>query len=282
MTTDRAPLRTRGLAFLAVALLMPTAFAQPPGLPTDAYEGLRRVQGDRVTFCVDASPYTQPLERAILQAIADALLLEARFVDVQATYSITAEALLEDLYVLLADHCDAYAGISYTDGGYADWMTMTRPYVRYRSVLVTNQPDVDALRNLPRDATIGSLMTSQADTSLIAYLQSLPTQDRWRRLPYGDLELMLERLEDGTLGAALVWEPALYGRVGNDLEAAGLRAIDPSPLFGLEVSVAFALLGQNVYLRQALDAAIGSILEDGTLAAVLQGSTIPAALPPGD
>lgn len=279
MERSRSAARRPTLLALAAALVIGWTHAQPPGLPSDAYEGLRRVQGDSVTFCIDSSPFTRPLERAILQAIADALLLEARFVDVEAVYSITAEALLEDLYVLLADHCDAYAGISYVSGGYADWMTMTRPYVRYRSVLVTNRSSVASLRDLGPDDTVGSLMTSTADTSLIALQQSLPTAERWRRLPYGDLRLMLERLTDGTLAAALVWEPALRSLVGADLEAAGMRVVDPSPLFGLQVDVAFALLRQNVFLRQAIDAAIEALLADGTLEALLAASEVPAVLP---
>jgi polar amino acid transport system substrate-binding protein len=275
-----SPSRRRALVrplFSAFAALwVAAAFAQPTSLPPSAYDGFRRLQGDRISFCLDASTPIADLERAIASAIADTLLVEVRFVDVGAMYSITAEGFLEDLYVLLADHCDGYLGLTFAAEALDDWLTTTRPYAGFRHVLVTADPDAQRLTDLERGGFIGSQMLSQADRALIGFLRTLPADRSWRRLPYGDVDLMLRRVLDGTLVAMLIWEPAWRLLVERDREAADLRVIATDPISEVTGQVSIGLMLQNVFLRQALDEAIGLLLADGTIERLIEASGVPA------
>ena len=66
---------------------------------------------------------------------------------------------------------------------------------------------------------------STADNRLASYLRSLPEAKRWVRRPYYNNERVLQKLDDGSTGAALVWEPALYFATEGDPEAAGYRQL---------------------------------------------------------
>jgi hypothetical protein len=191
-------------------------------------------------------------------------------------YSITAEGFLEDLYVLLADHCDAYLGLTFAAESLDDWLTTTRPYAGFRHVLVTTDPDAQRLTDLTRGGFIGSQMLSQADRALIGFLRTLPVDRSWRRLPYGDIDLMLRRVLDGTLEAMLIWEPAWRLLLEREPAAADLRVIATDPLGEVTGQVSIGLMLQNVFLRQALDEAIGALLADGSIAHLIEASGVPA------
>ena len=47
---------------------------------------------------------------------------------------------------------------------------------------------------------------------------SLPERSRWQRHAYYNNKVLIDRLLDGTVAAAFVWEPALYRAAGGKPE----------------------------------------------------------------
>src|SRR5690554_2382029 len=209
-TMTKRQRRTAIIAVLALACLpLAAAQSQLPPVPPEFYDGFRRVEGDKVTFCIDLRSPTVEFERAAAEAIAGALLLEPAFFEIDATYPIDAQGYFEDLFIWLTDECDAFMGFSLVAGSLPDWLTPTRPYVAFRYVVVARDPAVMTLSDLPLTEPISSQLVSAGDRALIAFLQARPADARWQRIPYADNALMLQRLQEGSLGAALIWEPTL-------------------------------------------------------------------------
>lgn len=269
-----------GVFVIFVGIWAPTiAFAQSdlPVVPPEFYDGWRRVGGNDVTFCIDASSPTVEFDKLAAAATADALLLEHAFFEVEFTTSISAEGFLEDLFVWLTDECDAMMGFSLHSNTLPGWLTITRPYASFRYVVAVADATISSLADLPLDELIGSQMVSAGDRELIAFLQARREAERWRRIPYADNALMLERLLDGTIGAMLIWEPTLYSLTGGNPEGAGVFIIDPEPFYETRVAVGMVLRQQEAFVREQIDAAIASLVSDGTFASLLEKAGIPGS-----
>src|SRR5690606_20714041 len=109
--------------------------------------------------------------------------------------------------------------------------------------------------------------------------RSLPETKRWVRRPYYNNERVLEKLNDGSIGAALVWEPALYFATNGDPEAAGYHQL-PLPLQERRPEIATATRSHNTYLNSIPGAAIEELIADGTLAEMIDRHHLgPSSLP---
>jgi ABC-type amino acid transport substrate-binding protein len=106
------------------------------------------------------------------------------------------------------------------------------------------------------------------------YLRSLPESERWRRAPYPWDKLVIDRLLDGTLDTAVIWQPALDA-TDHDPEGAGIRIIDSAPFTPPVLNFGIALRDRNRLIRTMLDQAIVRLIEDGTIARVLEQSDLP-------
>lgn len=267
------------IALLLIIAVPSLASAQSdlPPVPPEFYDGWRRVGSNEITYCIDLSSPTLEFNRQAGAAIADALLLGHAYFEIDPTYPIDAQGYLEDLFVWLTDDCDAFMGVSLGSTTLPGWMTITRPYASFRYVLVAADENIATLRDVPLDALIGSQMVSAGDRALIAFLQARPEADRWRRIPYADNALMLERLKDGTLGAMLMWEPTLFDLTDGDPAAAGVHIIDPAPFQDTWVAVGMVLRQQEAFVREQIDAAIEALVDDGTFAALLEQTGVPGS-----
>lgn len=260
-----------------ILCLIPFILAQQPDVPSEFLDPRRRMQGDNIVFCIDSSSVTAGFDRAAAAEIASALLLEATFFEVD--YSDVgiegAEGFFYLLFIDLTNNCDAFMGLNLAVSGYPDWLTVSRPYAKVPYVLAVMNESYDSLTDIPRDNAIGSQLASTGDVQFITYLQTLSADNRWRRLPYADSELMIQRLLDGTLAGALIWAPVL-SRIadGGNPAASGIHIISAEPLKNLDVDLGIVLLSQNAFLRTQLDEAIVALTEDGVIERLLEEHNI--------
>ncbi len=276
-------MRTAFAAALVLALPLP-ALAQGfavgvPQPPSEAIDFVRREGG--IHFCLNAASALIEFDRAAGQAMADTILSPAEFheiVDLEPPrpfdFVITVETI--DLYVEVTNHCDALLGYYVTNDAIPEWLTVTQPYSRTNFVLVTRDPAIDALGDLPAGAAVGSRLGTPADSQFRTYVGT-QAAGTIRRLAYPVDASLLRDLDAGLLGAALVWEPALYLATGGDPAAAGYH-IAAMPFAVPTLDFAVALPSDQLYLRTELDTTIAALRADGVIADLLAGM----GLPPGE
>ena len=265
-------IRARGVVLLLALLLLGQSAAQAPLVPEDRLDRRFELAGDTIRFCLGTRNPLTEFDRAIATEIAHSLLLEAEFIEIPPNFPLYEEHdFLEALFILLINDCDAFLGFNLTADGYPDWLTFSRPYASFPFQLAVVEEEYESLADIPRDRPLGAPMLSQVEGMLIGYLQSLPAQERWRRFPYADQELLLERLMDGTLGGAFFWAPELDLLLANNEEAqAQVRTVATAPLPSTSAVVGIALLRDDTFLRSSLDEAIATLIEDGVITELLE------------
>lgn len=264
--------------FLALAFALQASAAQPPPLPSDLLEGGRsgrRLTGDVIVFCIDARDPAHPVDKAIGEAIADALLLKPEFYLVERTLVIEE---FENVYVDLVDHCHAYLGFKLLSETYANWVILTRAYYETTYLMVVKNQDWQSLTDIPRDLAVGGVPGSPGDLRLLSYLNSLPQDERWPRHPRGSHEQALDAVNDESLAGALVWAPAYWELQSSRPEYAELSAFEVEGV-SLPVGVGAVLLSGNDFLRLSLDDAIRSLVSEGQIGDILESFDFPARPP---
>lgn len=258
--------RTPALALIASVFLSSFAAAQIPVIPPDYLHDYLRLQGDQLTYCVLTDRSTTEFDIAVAEAISDALLLKSQFVPVKAEFPLFDENdFFYEIYLRLTNDCDAFVGFSLMSEGYPDWLSVSDSYISLPFALVVVNPDYRSLGDIPTDKAIGLQMGGTADMEFLAYYTSLADRDRWTRLPYGNDQLMLQRLEEGVIQAAILWLPNLLELTDGDPEAAGFFPASTNPLRSFSVQLGLAFRGDNSYLQTMFDSAIESLKTDGTI-----------------
>ena len=237
----------------------------------------RRLDESQLRYCVDRRDPDWEVAAAIADAIALGLLLEPQ------QYVVESNLVIEDItkvYEVMLKHCDVHMGFKLIPGGYANWITLTRPYYEAQYVFVTADPEIDALADVAPARSIGATMGTSAHLRLVSYLTALPAEDRWPTYPMGSNDFALESLLKGTVDVALVWAPELWARQRADSAYAELHVIDPDPLPPTSLGVGALLLSDETFLRTAIDEAIAALSEDGTIAGILDEFGFPATAEP--
>ncbi len=255
-----------------------------PDVPSEFLDFTRRLQGDSLTICVNAESILAPFEVDLARAIGDALLLS---VEIKEVSGHRAPPILDyrfpvnedELYILLHNDCQMMTGFLLSESRFADWLTLSRPYVELGFVLVTREERVASLADLVPGSRVGTKILSTVDIAFTILNDRRSEGMRWRRIPYPDNRLLIDRLVEGELEAILVWEPGLYAGVGGDLQAAGLRAIDPQPLAPPTQRFGAVFLSREGFLRSAVDQAIHVLIDDGTIARLLEVHGVPGRAP---
>lgn len=274
------------LGLIPMLLLPGLAQAQPltDVVPRDLYTDTMRQDGNSITFCYNRNGMTAAFDQELAEAIGSVLLVEAKTVPLRSNgvpttpldYRLPYTA--QQLFVLIAEECDAIIGYVLSRNA-PEWVRLTRPYLSTGSVLVVRDPAIQRLEDLPLDQSIGSRSMSTADNRLASYLRSLPEAKRWVRRPYYSNERVLEKLNDGSTGAGLVWEPALYFATDGDPQAAGYYQL-PLPFQERRTELAIATRSSNTYLNSILGEAIEELIADGTLAEMIDRHHLgPTSLP---
>ena len=265
---------TIGAAILACCATPSPASAQDTPYVPDEWKYGRRQTGSTLQYCLDIRDPDLPIARKIGNAVAQALLLEPK------PHELGQNSVGEDidnLYRVFLESCDVYLGFKLIPDAYPAWLTVTRPYYRTSYILVTANPQWNALADMPRAQAIGATIGTSADIRLIQYLQALPADSRWSRFPMGSDELALRALLRDTIGVALVWGPSFWALRQSDPEFAKLRIISSRPLPDSPVDVGATLLARESFLRSNVDQAIAALTADGTVQAILDSEKFPAA-----
>ncbi|MCW5719527.1 MAG: transporter substrate-binding domain-containing protein [Devosia sp.] len=274
------------LIFLATGLGMAAAQAQPnvDVVPRDLYTDTLRQDGNSISFCYNPDGMMAPFERALAEAIGSVLLVEPQLV-AMANPRIPTNPLdyrlpyLEDaLFILLAEKCDVIMGYVLASS-VPDWLLLTRPYLSTGNLLITRQAGVTTLGELPLHQRIGTRSMSVSDNRLQSYLATLPQDQRWKRSTLYHNQRILEQLDSGEIGAAVIWEPALYFATDGDPEAAGYHLL-PLPFVDRRTDIGLATRSNNTYLNSTLGDAIAELIADGTLADMIDEFHLgPTSLP---
>lgn len=289
-TQERRPTAWRlflgtALCLLLLAGLGGRAHAQfaeaSPELAQEFIERFRQMGGDRLRLCLYQDGMTAELDRAIAQAVGEVLLVDIELVEITTAITIQGLDIIplpeERLVIHLANDCEAFLGVNVAPGAYPEWLTVTRPYVDTGFVAVARAGELDSLAALPAGGIVGTNMLSEADIVLTAYNDSRPEAQRWRRFPYPHAGLALERLMDGTVDAAVVWEPALWFLLGADDPRV---QVVPSPAPPLPSrAIGMLLRSDELYVRTAIDAAIGELLAAGLLPELYRSVDFPGQPP---
>lgn len=253
------------------------------GIDPSFIEQTRRLAGDKVSLCINRDSVLAPFDRAVGEAVVGALLLKAEFVEIGTAYEAAPydyRLALEqtDLFVAMTNSCDALMGYRLSAGALPEWMTVSAPYFYSRSVIATLEPTIDGLDALPAQAPPpGSRMGGPGDSALRSYLKSSGLKQK-TRLGYLDNEVLLQKLADGTISAALVWEPALA--LAGDALLGGREVFTfeaPFDTGTVEFGAAFAT--QSAFLRTAFDQAIAALDADGTLDTLAERFGLPTSPP---
>jgi polar amino acid transport system substrate-binding protein len=281
--------RRRGAAFAVLAVLMciTSGAARAQGAdvpPRDVYQERGRSQDNKVALCLNPDAMMASFERALAHELSSALLLTPSVIDIKGwaptePLDYRLPLTFEEIYIQFAERCDGFMGFTLAQG-YPDWMTVTRPYLVTRTVIATTAASVRKLADIPLNRPLGTRILGGPDNQVIMYLQSLPEKSRWRRLAYYNNKVLIDRLLDGTVAAAFVWEPALYRATGGKPEAAGLRVI-PSPFELYETEIGIAVRSRDVFLSAALGQAIDALRADGTIDRLLAEQGLAAPKGPG-
>jgi polar amino acid transport system substrate-binding protein len=253
-------------ALLALATIAPV-LAQD--VPQELLPNTRRLQGDSINVCIDDLSIGAPLDHAIAQALADALFLTPSFQRGPGGFGLDAQGYMEEMQIAMNNTCDLFMGVVLQpDSTFPDWATVTRSYAQIPFVFVVADPAYTTLADIPRDKFLGTALGSLGELRLITYISQLPEAEQWRRLPYADPKLMLQRLKDGKLAGMYIWQPALL-KVAPDLAAAGLKIIPTDPLPQVSVDIGALVSSRDSFLRSQIDDAIGALVADGTIAGLM-------------
>lgn len=239
-------------------------------VPRDLYTDQLRQNGNSITFCYNPDGMAGAFEKELAETIGAVLLVDVALYAINnpqvRTHPLDYRLpyIPEQIFVLLAENCDAMLGYVLSRNA-PDWVLLSRPYLSTGNVLVTRNPELKALTDLPLDQTIGSRSLALSDNRLSSYLRALPADKRWVRQPFYDNQKVLDRLNDGRVGAAVIWEPALYFATEGDPEAAGYHLL-PLPFPDRRTDIGIATRSNNTYLNGILGEAIAELIADGTLA----------------
>lgn len=253
------------VAALAALSVLP-AHAQGT-VPPQLLDTTRPV-GNVIRFCLDTLSPGADFDRDVAQAVADAALLEAQFVEAPGGFPLDAAGYLDELRLAMNNTCEVLPGISLQPGlAVPEWASVTRPYADVPFVLVVTNPAYRRLGDVPHDRRIGTAIGGVGERAVIAYMEAVRPEQRWTRLPYADPELMLRRLRDGTIDAMVLWQPVL-ARIAPD--APDLRIIPADPVPETSVPVGMLVTARDQFLRTLIDDTIAALAADGTLAALME------------
>ena len=258
-----------------LALTMPVLAQDRPTLPNE--ESFGRPDDDfSLRFCVDPRDPGWEFDKAIGEAIADALLLEPQMHVIDDTKT---RVDFEDIYRNLRADCSVYFGFKLIAGGYPDWVTVTRAYYETGYVFVAKPPAPARLADIPKTEALGATIGSVADFRFLQYNNSQPAAQRWRRFPMSTDELALQAVVSGEVAASLVWAPSFFELSKTHPEYAELAVVASDPVTIPPMPVGAIMLSRDTFLRTSIDQAIGDLIADGVITDLLAAQHMPGSAP---
>ena len=249
----------RSLFVLGFCCAVGHAAAQAPFVPPEFYNSIRPDFGNRLPLCILPESATAKQDNEAASEIARVLLLEPETVEIEADMGMLDEmGIWPVIFEELAQSCVGVMGVQIIPGEVTpDWMTLSRPYFEAPYVLISAEPDIQTLADLPDGTRLGVPLFTPIDAEVMATIES-GALGEIRRLPYDRPELMASLMREGELDAAIVWAP--------HLEASSLQPLDffegqgsVAPLRQDTRAVAVLLRQQDQMLRTMIDEAIGAL-----------------------
>lgn len=245
------------------ALLAGQAAAQVPFIPPEFYNSIRPDFGNRLPLCILPDSATEPQDRRAAEEIAHLLLLEPDVIEIEANMDMLDEmGIWPVIFKELAERCIGVMGVQIIPGEMMpDWMTLSRPYFEAPYILLSTDPAVGTVADLPAGTRLGVPLFTPIDTEVMMVIAAGGQFAGLRRLPYDRPELMASLMRSGELDASIVWEPHLARPTLEPLDFFTTRA-SVAPLRENIRSVAILLRTQDEMLRTMIDNAIGVLAED--------------------
>jgi len=273
------------LLFTAIVLMPSFAHAQlsdqPPPLSRDFLNDVRNLEGDSIDFCYYTNSLTADLDIAVATSIGEILLLDTNIIPIDGAISIPGLDFIplseEELFMYLSNECDAFMGFSLAPGAYPEWLTFSRSYVDTRFVAFGRDTSVDSLSDLQAGDIVGTVMLTEGDTLLGSLITSQNEASRWRRFPYPDTNLLVERLLDGTVEIGVAWEPSLEFILDSTGES--VKSVSAGTLSLPRRAIGIALSSADSFYRNSLDFAIDELIANGDLAQILDDVQFPGEVP---
>jgi len=284
----RLSLTTLVMATFVGATVLGTAKAQinlnPPNPPSEFLDMRRRLDGDTLRVCVATDSLVAPFDRELIREIGAALLIDMQIVEVP---SIRSRPILDfrvalsqtELFAALNNDCQVFSGFLLSTSRFADWLTITRPYLETRSVFATTDPKLTRLADMVPGSRVGTRMGANVDIRFLDLNDNRSTSQRWRRVPYPNNQLLIDRLREGELDAVLMWEPGLVIGLDGDPSAHAVYVGQTTPVVVENQSFGLILLQRDGFVRVALDAAIAELVADGTIDRLLAETGFPGVVP---
>ena len=245
--------------------------AQSYGVPAELLDNTRRMDGDRLHVCLDQTGKTNDFDRAVAQAIADALFLKAEFHEGFGGYPTSGAGFLDELQIAMTNTCDIMPGMTVQENSpFPEWAVLSRPYVSLPYMLAVAD-DYRTLLDIPRDRKLGTALSSMGERVFITWNQQQPEDQRFVRLPYADMKLMAKRVADGSIAGMIVWQPVLAAlRKSGNPDATALHTVPLSPVPEMVTRVGILMKSRDTYLRTQVDQAIDALVADGTIAGLME------------
>lgn len=277
----------RYIKALLVVLACTFAAAQidsgAPQMPDEWLDRTNRMLGDKISVCINTESVMAPFELDLWNAIADALLVELKVTEIRG---LGARPILDytlslsetELYQVLFNVCQALGGFLFSNSQFPNWMTITRPYVLMGFVAATTSPTAATLGDFTSEDRVGTKMGSSADLAFVDQAGSRQGQRRFRRVPYPNNQLLIDRLQEGELEAVIIWEPGLATWSAANPDSS-IRVIPSDPVRLPVQQFGVVMLQREAFLRAALDEAIVALIEDGTIDRLLAENGLPGRAP---
>jgi hypothetical protein len=259
-------------ALLALApLVAPPVAAQDEGPPPTMLDNVRRQQGDLIRVCVDKHSVGGDFDRAVAQAIGDALLLEVEQVAAPSGFPLNGGGFLQEMQIAMNSTCDLWGGITLQPNPpFANFATTTRPYATVPFVFAVADPAFTALAAVPHDRKLGTAIGSLGEQAYLIWQTQVPAAESWTRLPYADPALMLRRVRDGSIAGMILWQPTLDKLLREHPDGPEVRAVPMDPVPEPAVRIGLLVSNRDTFLRSQVDAAIDALVADGTIAGLMQ------------
>ncbi len=225
--------------------------------------------GNVIRFCYYTSSETRDLDHAVGEAIAERVLLDASFSTLKSGYGIGGEYADEDLYISLTNDCDVVLGMGLGSDAYPAEFTITRPYVSYGYLTIAADEALDSLNDLSPERKVGTQMSSYGAYLFRQYNAVRSPEQRWTQLVYADMDLMLTRLLDDTVGAGIIFGPSWRQLQQQRSETAQIKVLETIPELSSMINVGAVLLSDSTFMRTEIDKAITDLVDDGTMAEIL-------------
>jgi polar amino acid transport system substrate-binding protein len=247
-----------------------------PRLPEHWFqERAPAADGEAISFCVDPRDPGHPVDAAIAEAIAEALLTNVRLHVVGSGFE---QDDFDDLYFELIEHCAVYMGFRLYAEAYPEWLTFTRSFYEARFVLLATEP-WRHLDDIPLETPIGVVQGTLGDIRFLLSNNSKPASQRRPRHPLGRPTIAFDALMEGRVGALVVWEPWWWWLRQQQPELADLHVVQAPVVSEPPVGVGAVLTADRTFIRATVDQAIAALVADGVIQTILDEFDYPGQAP---